>query len=166
VESLGSNNVHPVSPAALRVRSSVLQSLHPSEAVSSLLPPIGEAPPPIGIHVRRTDNVFAIARSPVHEFARHMNAELLLEPSTIFYLATDCKATEASLRSQYGASLQMSPSSVRQRNTITGMQAALVDLLLLSRCRKVFGSYYSSFSILAALINEIPLHIVYVEATT
>ncbi|MEI7912368.1 MAG: hypothetical protein WCK77_22275 [Verrucomicrobiota bacterium] len=45
--------------------------------------------------------------------------------------------------------------SGRNRETFrtTSIQDALVDLMLLSRCRKVIGTYYSSFSLVSALIG-------------
>jgi hypothetical protein len=41
----------------------------------------------------------------------------------------------------------------------TSVADALVDLLLLSRCREIVGTYYSSVSEIAALIGDVPLAI-------
>ena len=49
--------------------------------------------------------------------------------------------------------------SVR-RDTLAGMQDAVVDLFCLSRTRKLLGSYWSSFSDMAAELSGIPLQIV------
>lgn len=41
----------------------------------------------------------------------------------------------------------------------TSVEDALIDLMLLSRCRKIVGTYYSSFGEVSALIGDIPLEI-------
>lgn len=45
----------------------------------------------------------------------------------------------------------------------TGMGDALIDLMLLARCREIVGTYYSSFSEVSALIGDAPLSVM--EAT-
>jgi hypothetical protein len=45
----------------------------------------------------------------------------------------------------------------------TSIGDALIDLMLLARCREIVGTYYSSFSEVSALIGDAPLSVM--EAT-
>jgi len=46
------------------------------------------------------------------------------------------------------------------RENASGMEAAMIDLYLLARTRKVLGSYSSSFSQIASEIGGIPLDVI------
>lgn len=52
-------------------------------------------------------------------------------------------------------SLLKRPDPVTWRTT--GVDDALIDLWLLSRCRRIVGSYYSSFSQVSAILGNVPL---------
>ena len=52
----------------------------------------------VGIHIRRTDNKPAIGKSSTQAFIDAMQKELSMNPSTMFYLATDDLSEEANLR--------------------------------------------------------------------
>ena len=96
-----------------------------------------------------------------------MEAVLDESPATHFFLATDDAdgTTAAELRAAFGdRRILMSSTPVSRpaeaRRTPAGMHKGLVDLLALSRCRQIIGSFYSSFSVWAAVWHRRPLQIV------
>lgn len=56
---------------------------------------------------------------------------------------------------RFRAAVARTPVESSWRTTSVG--DGLIDLLLLSRCREIVGTYYSSFSEVSALIGDIPL---------
>ena len=112
----------------------------------------------IGIHVRRTDNKNAIACSPISLFTATMDEELASDRRTSFFLSTDDVALKDELRKRYGDKL-LTCDNVSPRYTLCGEEDAVVDLFLLSRTTKIYGSFWSSFSKVAAQIGNIPLRV-------
>jgi len=55
-------------------------------------------PTTVGVHVRRTDNVEAIARSPTHAFLTLMHERVRDDPATRFFVATDSRDEEQAMR--------------------------------------------------------------------
>ena len=51
-------------------------------------------------------------------------------------------------------------SAHKDRNSAIGIQDALADLFLLSKTSRIWGSFYSSFSEIAAKLNKTPLEII------
>ena len=131
-------------------------------------PPIRQAleryrallPRMVGVHIRRQDNRQSIALSPTEQFLRAMRAELEREPATEFFLATDDLSEEALLRREFGARLHTHAKKSVRRGARRAARDAVVDLYCLAGCRKLLGSYYSSFTDTAAAIGGIPLQIV------
>lgn len=103
----------------------------------------------IGIHVRRTDNLPAVARSPTELFIQAMDAEIVRDPDVGFFLATDDPSVEQTFRRKYGDRI-LTHAKEFSRQTIAGVQAAVVDLCCLARTAAIYGSYWSSFSDMAA----------------
>ena len=114
----------------------------------------------VGVHIRRQDNRQSIAISPTEQFLRKMRAELELEPATEFFLATDDLREEALLRREFGARIHTHPKKSVRRGDRRSARDAVVDLYCLAGCRKLLGSFYSSFTDTAAAIHGIPLQIV------
>lgn len=108
----------------------------------------------VGVHIRRTDHAIAIKHSPLQKFTRAMDYDIA-EKNANFFLATDCKATEKELLHRYPDRITIFPKSKYSRNSVQGIQEALIDLYCLSRTDKLLGSYYSSFSQVAAEISGI-----------
>lgn len=125
---------------------------HLRERIGRLLAPLGEDV--IGVHIRRTDNAESIRHSSLDDFREAMNAH----PSAAFYVATDDASVRATLEREYSGRIfgQTAPVS---RHTLAGMEAAVIDLFCLSRTRLLIGSYWSSFTDMAAEIGGQPLHI-------
>ena len=72
------------------------------------------------------------------------------DPDVRFFLATDSEAEEEQLIRQFGNKILVQKGKDLSRNSTTGIQNALVDLLCLSYCDEIWGSYWSSFSETAA----------------
>lgn len=112
----------------------------------------------IGIHIRRSDNLISIEKSPLELFIKAMDEELCKDSSVCFYVASDSVEEKLKLKERYGDHLYTSFEIV-ERNSQNGIIKAMVDLYLLSYADKIYGSAYSSFSTLAADISGIQLHI-------
>lgn len=112
----------------------------------------------IGIHIRRGDHDIAIQKSPIELFIAEMEKEIEKEPLTNFYLATDSETEKAMLIKRFGARIITSKDAAT-RNTTEGIQDAVVDLYALSQTHKILGSFYSSFSEIAAQLGSCKLNI-------
>ncbi len=112
-----------------------------------------------GIHIRGTDNAQALEKSPVDSFIMRMEQEVERDPTTRFFLATDDPETERRVRQRFPERVFTRPK-VFARDKASGVRDALVDLLLLSRCRLIIGSHWSSFSETAAELGGVRLEIV------
>lgn len=109
----------------------------------------------VGVHIRRTDHTWAIENSPTTGFAAAMEQELELHPDTKFYLATDDAHEELILREKFPDCIISNTEKTLERSSIKGMEDALIDLMCLSSTTKIFGSYFSSFTDIAAEMNGI-----------
>lgn len=126
------------------------------QRIARNLEQLGDAP--IGIHVRRTDNRAAIERSPISLFFDAMDSIVRDNPAQRFYLATDDEETKNEMLKRYGDALLMS-SSKAERGTTEGIKDAVVEMFTLARCREIYGTADSSFSVIASRIGDIPLTI-------
>ena len=107
-----------------------------------------------GIHIRRTDNIASITQSPTELFIKQMEEIVEHQPDTTFYLATDSEEEKQTLRQAFGERISMSGHAA-ERNSLQGMQDALVELYTLSRTSRIIGSMQSSYSETAAQIGRI-----------
>ncbi|BET68975.1 hypothetical protein ASA1KI_38930 [Opitutales bacterium ASA1] len=110
----------------------------------------------VGIHVRRTDNARAIERSPLSAFMAAMEAEISADPGVGFFLATDSPEDERVLTERFPARITAQSSKSLDRSTASSARDAVVDLYALSRCRKIIGSDFSSFTDVASGIRGVP----------
>ena len=81
--------------------------------------------------------------------------ELKIQPDTKFYLATDDAKEEERLAVRFRDAIITNQNKTLERDSIAGMHDALIDLYCLSKTDKIFGSYYSSFTDIAADMNGI-----------
>ena len=103
--------------------------------------------PTIGFHYRATDNKTALEKSPLELFIQTAaNTEGNL------YFSSD----DETAKSVFKDSATMT-DCVLNRFSKDGMRAAIQDFVNLSRCIKIYGSYYSSFNEMAALYGGIEL---------
>lgn len=110
----------------------------------------------VGMHVRRTDNTRAIQSSPLSWFIQQAEREIALHPDVKFYVATDSNKDKQSLKAILGNRMLTSWNEVR-RDTQDGIKDAVIELYTLSKTQKIYGSAYSSYSILASELSNIPL---------
>lgn len=119
----------------------------------------------VGVHIRRTDHTDAIANSPLSLFADRMKKETEVHAGTDFFVATDDEGVRNELKEQLpGARLIYNESGIIDRNSKAGLEDAFIEMLALSRCRKILGSYNSTFSLIPSYIGDIPLEVVKKEA--
>lgn len=109
----------------------------------------------IGLHIRRTDNANAVKYSPTSLFFAKVEEELKANPQTKFYLATDDPNEEKAFIDKFGGSIIIYQKHSLDRSNPIAIKDALVDLYNLSHCKKIYGSYWSSFSDTAALWSGI-----------
>lgn len=110
----------------------------------------------VGVHIRRTDNTASIEHSPLHLFIRRMEEEISLHPDVCFYVASDSKKEKQELQKRFGDRIITSLKEVR-RDMHQGIVDAVIELYALAATQKIYGSYRSSYSILAAELSNIKL---------
>ena len=110
----------------------------------------------VGIHIRRTDNLPSIHNSSSDDFVSAMQEELNHNPDTCFYLATDDATEEAHLRTLFPDRILANTNKDLSRDSLRGMQDALIDLYCLAATNKIIGSFFSSFTDIAADMHHIP----------
>lgn len=115
----------------------------------------------IGVHIRRTDNEASIQHSPTKLFAEKMRECLDNDSDAVFYLATDDKEVEKEMSAEFPTVTHRCFSDEKIRESEGGIKDAYVDMLCLSRCEKIYGSYGSTFSKMAAVIGGIECEVVY-----
>jgi hypothetical protein len=110
----------------------------------------------IGIHIRRTDNKQAIDKNSLEDFYNRMDIEIIENPNIKFYLATDSISVKEEMIAKYKEKI-ISYNASLSRDSVKGMQDAVIDLWCLSSTSFIIGSFYSSYSELAAELGGIKL---------
>jgi len=108
----------------------------------------------IGVHIRRGDNRKSIQHSPLEVFRDEMQRAVDADAGTAFFLSTDSDKVRRELVSLFGKRMHTRRPAL-SRLSRNGMRDALVDLLCLSRTSRIIGSYWSSFSEVAADIGGV-----------
>ena len=114
----------------------------------------------VGVHIRRTDNAKSTIYSPTHRIIALMREELEKVPETRFFAASDDPDEVRTLERCFPERIISYPKRSLMRHDSQAIVDALVDLYCLSRCRKLIGSYWSSFSETAWQIRGIEHEIV------
>jgi len=113
----------------------------------------------IGIHIRKGD--FKTLKGGL---ARISNDELYIEimkkeikenPNTTFFLATQDEETENKFKDVFKDRIILYPKNTKLRGDEGALEEALIEFLLLSKTKKVYGTFESTFSQLASLLGEI-----------
>lgn len=112
----------------------------------------------VGVHIRRTDNIASIKQSPLGLFYNKLDTEVDIHSRTTIYLATDSEEVKALIKQRYGKRVVClkNPAS---RNSVEGIQEGIIDMYTLAMTHKIYGSWGSSFSEMAAQISGAPLEI-------
>lgn len=106
-------------------------------------------PNAVGFHVRTGDNVEAMRHSPLGLFLAAARREAASRTDAKFFLATDSAAVRKAFRNEFGERV-VTLRGPLTRSSREGMTLAAADMFALSRCAKIYGSHYSSFSEIAA----------------
>lgn len=117
----------------------------------------------VGVHIRRTDHIEAIKNSPLQLFIDAMKRELEQNETTYFYLATDERATEESLRETFGERIITFSGKTLDRDSRQGIEDAYVEMLCLASGERILGSFNSTFSVMASKLGNIPLEVMKLE---
>lgn len=112
----------------------------------------------IGVHIRRGDLEIAYKKSPIKLFVDAMEQAIQKNPDCNFYLATDSETDKYFLNKRFGNRI-ICLQQAADRNSILGMENAVIDLYALARTQTIFGSFYSSYSEIAAQLGQGNLHI-------
>lgn len=115
--------------------------------------------PRAALQIRRTDNRQSISGSPLSAFEEAARRILKEDVDAKIFVATDDQPTKDTLLREFGDSIILNPAPA-SRNTLSGMIDAAAELYILSCCRHIYGSYWSSFSEIASLIGGVPLTVV------
>lgn len=120
----------------------------------------------IGVHIRRTDLAITApdgskkkmdALVSLSRYVDTMRKLTNLAPGIQgirYFIATDDAEAEKIMRSSFEDGRVFTyPKTAWSRSTVAGIQQALVDVLLLSECPILVGTYYSSYSETAKLIG-------------
>lgn len=110
----------------------------------------------VGVHIRRTDNKPAMDKSSTTAFRTAMEKEVAANPEVTFYLATDDFTEEEALRKHFGNKIISNENRDLSRDSVNGIKDAMLDLYSLSSTSKIIGSYFSSFTDIAADMHSIP----------
>jgi hypothetical protein len=135
-----------------------LRRLQPSPLVKDFLTRRTASVPwntAIGVHIRRTDNTKSIEGSPLENFLQRMRDT----PETFFIVATDDDAVRKQIQTEF-ADRCLFVAITLSRKSEEGMIHGVADFFALSKCKELWGSYWSSFSEIAARYGDITLTIV------
>lgn len=108
----------------------------------------------IGIHIRRTDHNIAIKNSPLHLFENKISWYCRQSKNLKFFIATDDQSVEKKLNQKFKGRC-IFYNKTFGRNSKEGIIDAVVEMYLLSKTQKLYGSFWSSFSIISAKISGI-----------
>lgn len=117
----------------------------------------------IGLHIRRTDHGMAIDNSPLYLFVDAVEKELKENPKLKVYVATDDLPTKLELIDKFPDNIVTNNLNKTSRKSVDGMKDAVVDLYALAAVRKIYGSFWSSYSKVASMIGDNELEVLQVE---
>ncbi|MCH5238908.1 MAG: hypothetical protein J1F38_01670 [Muribaculaceae bacterium] len=114
--------------------------------------------PLLGLHIRRTDNKESIENSPLELFEEEIKKALAENKNIQFFLASDDQDVKNYLSNQYSKNIVYNPNKA-DRNSKEGIIDAMAELEILSGCKIILGSFYSSFSEIAAQLGAAQLKV-------
>lgn len=110
----------------------------------------------IGLHIRRTDNISSVENSPDHLFENAIREEIRRDSYSVFFLATDDYKTQSHFIDLFGAERILIHPKKFGRDSVDAIRDAVVDWILLTKCSKLYCSYYSSFSETVIAVSNAP----------
>ncbi len=151
----------PVDLSCIRFREDLVSEAErivplPADSTSSG----GNTGDTIGLHIRRTDHAAATEISSTDGFISAIEKEIEADPNVRFFLATDSPEEEKNLKDKFGDRIIIQQDKSWGREDKASMRSGILDMLCLSRCKKIYGSYKSAFSEFAARYGGIKLIVV------
>jgi hypothetical protein len=128
-----------------------LQKLKPLPEIEQNVP--ANAASMIGLQIRRRDHWRATRYSPLGLFQKVIDGYLKEDSNTKFFLSSDSPEARMYFKKNYDKNIFLFENMVFKRNTIRGVQMALVDFLTLSRTKLIYRSYMSSFGEVAGKMH-------------
>lgn len=113
-----------------------------------------------GVHIRRTDHIDAIRMSPTSLYEEKMSEVSRQDSNCCFFIASDDQKEIDNLKSKFNCVTAPKFAATISRDSDEGIMDAAVDMLCLSKCKKIFGAYGSTFSLMASVIGDVPLEVV------
>lgn len=114
----------------------------------------------VGIHIRRTDNKRSIEVSTDDKIFEIIHKELQANSRKTFFLATDCASTKQKYKAAFKESIITNDDISFERNKRENIENAVLDLYCLSRTQKIYGSFFSSYSKVAAVIGDVDIEVI------
>jgi hypothetical protein len=142
------------------------QSLRPVTAVTALVDRLTRdfTARVIGVHCRQTDNDRSFYEGRIPTSAYHAEIDLALDrwsDATIF-VAADTRGAREETRRRYGRRVLPHPfdepgadPALMDRYAMRGQQAALAEMIALSRTSFLVGTRFSSFTYCAAVLGDV-----------
>lgn len=113
----------------------------------------------VGVHIRRTDNIWSVEHSPLELFEAKMRTEMEKDPKTNFYLCSDDESVKERFRSGEWKDVVRMPEGVIDRGSVEGVVQAACEMCALSATRKIYGSFWSSFGEIAARLGNVDIEV-------
>lgn len=114
----------------------------------------------VGVHIRRTDMDGAKEKSPREAFESVIEREIQNNSSVQIYLASDDKSEKEYFVNRFGKNRIFTQNKNMNREKPEGIEFALMEVVLLSRCDRIYGTKGSSFSNLASALGKKPFMVV------
>lgn len=92
--------------------------------------------------------------SHIDNFINQINEEICNDPNTIFFIATDLKSNYDKLINIYGEDKIKYIKREQYDRSIEQLYYAVADILVLAKCRKFYGSFWSSFTEIVTYFQE------------
>lgn len=108
----------------------------------------------VGVHIRRSDHQLATTRSTDDLFDRIIFSEI--SSGNYVYLSSDDVNVKRNFKDKYGDRIIIYDNAVIDRKSSAGMQDAVIEMLCLALCKKIYGSFGSTFSNVASYIYGKP----------
>ncbi|MEM6468419.1 MAG: hypothetical protein AAF802_02535 [Planctomycetota bacterium] len=106
--------------------------------------------PVIGTHIRGTDCRTSKDHSGTEGFFQVVEEHLASNPTGTVFLATDEPSIKDQMIRRFGSQIVYFEQENYARSNARNIENALVDLLCLAKTKNIYGSYFSTFSQVAA----------------
>jgi len=114
----------------------------------------------VGVHLRRQTPELWLPHSPTEDFIASMRKAYSSDGTVEFFVASDSLETELEIEKAFPGRIIRQPKDSYARDNSVGIRHAMVDLYCLASCRRLIGTYGSSFTATAQELGRIPCEII------